>query len=654
MEYAIAFQLMVVLALGTLLVALCLGLGLSPILGYLATGVLIGPSMLGWLSDGPTTHLLAELGVVLLMFTIGLEFSLPRLLAAKRLVLGLGGAQVTLSALLFGSAAWGLGLSSTTALVLGGALAMSSTAIVLKQLGEQMELPAAHGRVATGILLFQDVAAVLLLVALPILAVDQSQLTGTLTLALGKAVLVFAALVLVGRYLLPPFLHWVATTRSLELFMLTTLLLALSAAGVATLAGLSATLGAFMAGTLLGETLFRHQIEEDIRPFRDLMLGLFFITIGMQFDPQTFIGSPVMVLSILGTLVIGKAVVMVPLIRAFGQRTVTAWRGALCLAQGGEFGLLLIANALALGLLERTVAQPVLGGLILSMVMAPLLVRCNGPLARLLTVTSRTEVPADVEAHITKASRHLADHVIVCGYGRVGQNLVQVLDEEGIAVLALDLDPERVRQAATAGQKVFYGNVARPGVLRAAGVRRARAVAVTLDDSRLAVGVVGHLRAAGLTLPVLVRSVHGRDEEALIAAGAEIFPEGLESSLAFAGQVLLMLGVSPDRVEAHLNRIRAENYASLRFFFHDTGESRQAARDYPRQMRTMIIDEGYYAAGRTVQELRLSEQGVEVLDVRRGPIRIPGSLLNTPLRPGDMLLLKGSRESLERAAACLS
>jgi CPA2 family monovalent cation:H+ antiporter-2 len=274
-------------------------------------------------------------------------------------VLGLGGAQVLLTALLLGLAALRIGRPPVEALVLGSALALSSTAIVLKQLGEQMELPAPHGRIVIGILLFQDIAAVPLLVVLPIFAAGSDTLTGALTLALAKAVLVFLVLVFIGRRLLPLILHWVAATRSLELFTLTALLLAVATAGLSALAGLSPTFGAFMAGMLLGETLFRHQIEADIRPFRDLMLGLFFATIGMQLDPKTFLESPTIVALVVIGLVVAKPVILVPLVRYFGQTTTDAWRSAISLAQGGEFGLLAVSSALALGLLSESVAQPV-------------------------------------------------------------------------------------------------------------------------------------------------------------------------------------------------------------------------------------------------------------------------------------------------------
>ena len=656
MEHTVALQLVIVLAVGTTLVALCQRFGLSPIIGYLTTGILVGPSGAGWLPDGQTTRLLAELGVVLLMFTIGLEFSLPRLLGAKRLVMGLGGAQVVVTSLLFGLGGMALGLTMSQALLIGVALAMSSTAIVLKQLGEQMELPAPHGRVATGILLFQDLAAVPVLVAIPILAAGPAQLGGALVLALGKAGLVFVGLVVVGRRVLPPVLRWVASTRSLELFMLTALLMAVAAAAVSSLAGLSPTLGAFMVGMLLGETLFRHQIEADIRPFRDLMLGLFFATIGMQVDPAILLGQPGQVALVLIALVIAKPSVLIPLVRAMGHTPVDAGRSAISLAQGGEFGLLVVATALGLGVIDTRVAQPLLAGIILSMLAAPLMLRANHRLGAGLFSRDKGIEPLQAEAYIAEATQYFEQHVIICGYGRLGQNLLRVLTDEGIAALALDLDPERIRQAAAAGAPAMYGNAAQPGVLRAAGIERARALAITLGDAAAAERIVGHVRALGLGLPILARSAQGRHDEALVAAGAAVFPEGLESSLAFAGQMLVMLDVAPSQVEARLNEIRAQDYAPLRAFFHTSKGERSVAQalDFPEQMRSVLLADNHHAAGRTAHELRLEDLGVELVDVRRGAIRVPGRLLDTRLRAGDVLVLKGGDEVLDRAISRLT
>lgn len=656
MEHTVALQWVMVLAVATLLVAVFQRIGLSPILGYLATGVLVGPSVLGWLADGPTLRLLAELGVVLLMFTIGLEFSLPRLLAARRLVLGVGGAQVALSALVFGLAGAWLGVGWTEALVAGLALAMSSTAIVLKQLGEQMELSTPYGRVAVGVLLFQDIAAVPVLVVLPVLAAAPEQLTSALGLALVKAALVFGGLVIAGRYVLPPLLHWVAASRSLELFLLTALLLAVAAAAVSTLAGLSPTLGAFMAGALLGETLFRHQIEADIRPFRDLMLGLFFATVGMQLEPSTFITQPAAIALIVVALVMVKPLILSPLIKLAGHPKHDAVRSAVSLAQGGEFGLLVVATGFTLGLLAGQVAQALLAGIILSMLFAPLLLRFNRPLGAWLSGSRLTATDLQTEAYIADMSRDFDRHVIICGYGRLGQNVLQVLNTEGIDSLALDLELERVRQAAAAGEPVLYGNAAQPGVLRAAGIERARALAITVDDIAVAERIAHQVRALGLELPILVRSRRGRDDEGLARCGAIVFPEGLETSLAFAGQLLIMLDVPPSQVEARLNTIRAEDYAPLRAFFHATEEAKalQQDLDYPEQMRSLLVSEGHYAAGRTPQELGIEEYGVELVDVRRGAIRVPGRLLDTRLRAGDVIVIKGQREALEAVFARLT
>ena len=478
MDPSAAPQLLMILAASAVGVALCLRLRLPPILGYCAAGVLLGPAVLDRIPNGPITRFLAGLGVVLLMFGLGLEFSLPRLRAAKRLVFGWGAAQLVLTTPVLALAAGWLGMAPVPAWTLGTALALSSTAIAVKQLGEQMELPTAHGRTVVGVLLFQDLAAVGLLISLPILAglpvAAPDWLLGTqgavahpalrvMATLISAAALVGALLVL-GRRLLPPLLRWVAGTRSLELFMLLSLILAFAAAGAAGLAGLAPTLGAFTAGLLLGETAFRHQVEEDLRPFRDLMLGVFFVSLGLQLDPGGLRAAPGLVLATLAATVLVKAAFMAGLLRALGQGAEDAWRTALSLAQGSELGLLLVANALSLGLLGRQIAQPVLGGLILSMLVGTLLLRYNALLARLLTQgPGRTRHADALEARIDAASSGLTDHVIVCGYGRLGQNLLAILGQEGVPALALDLDPERVRQGAATGAVVLYGNAARPG-----------------------------------------------------------------------------------------------------------------------------------------------------------------------------------------------
>ena len=649
MAHSLLQVVLLLLALSTLVIALLQRLGVSPVLGYLLVGVMAGPHALGWLAETPQTEFLAELGVVFLMFGIGLEFSLPRLLAAKRLVLGLGGAQVVVSALLFGAAAWVLGVSPQGAFAVGAALAMSSTAIVLKQLGEQGELAERHGRVAVGVLLFQDLAAVPSLVILPALAQDHAGLTLELAASLAKAAGLFVLLLFLGRRALRPALHWIARTRSLELFMLATLLLSLAAAWASGLAGLSPPLGAFMAGMLIGETEFRHQVEADVRPFRDLLLGLFFVTIGMRLDVGAMADHSLAIAVLLPVYLVAKLMLVAGLAAVFGEHARDAWRSGLSLAQAGEFGLLLITMAAGFGFLLPDPTQILFAVMVLSMALAPILVRHSPALARHLPGGGAREDPG----RIAETARKLDSHVVICGFGRVGQNLARILAQERIPYLALDLDILRVRQASAAGQAVVYGNAGRAGVLQAAGVARARALAITVNDPGAAGRVAAQARVLCPDLPVLVRCIDDCDEAALQAVGVEVFPEGLEASLMFAGQLLLLLGRPHSTVERRLNAIRAEDYRVLRAFFRGSEEPEEAAPGYPEQLRSVTLGEGDPAAGRTAEELGLTECGVRLLDVRRGGIRVPGELLDTRLRAGDVVVLSGPPQALEEAAACL-
>ncbi|MFP4602619.1 MAG: cation:proton antiporter [Halochromatium sp.] len=656
-------DILILLAIAALAVALCRQLGLSPVLGFLATGIVSGPHALGLLPDSTATRFLAELGMVLLLFTIGLEFSVSRLLAMRRLVFGLGGAQVVLTALVLGGILW-LWLDTVSvagAFALGIALALSSTAIVLKQLAEQLELAAPHGRLILAVLLFQDLAAVGVLAALPALTGAGGAALGHLTGRVLVAAATLAAMVLLGRRLLPSILHWIAATRSLELFMLTTLLLALAAGLVSELVGLSPALGAFMAGMLLGETPFRHQIEADIRPFRDLMLGLFFATIGMQLDLGLLAGGlPWLLPALLGLILVKAALVAGLAGLLFRQSSATAWRSALCLAQGGELGLLLLTSALERELISAALGQPLLALIILSMAVAPLLLRSNGPIAARLTSLGKAGPETDLEAQLASEGTALSGHVLICGYGDRGQNLAAILAREGIPSLALDLDPERVRQARSAGARVAYGDCTRPGVLRAAGLERAAALAVTYRDGERLARTLAQLQRQGDLPPVLIRKT-GADRDAdLRAIGAEVFPEHLESSLQFAQQLLLLLGLPQSRVETAVAQVRSEHYASLRAVFLDSnevvatpgGRLENATVGEP-QLSSVTLHRNSPAVGQTPEQLGLEADGIELLDVRRAGIRVPGPLLDTELRGGDVLVLRGPGRALEQAMARL-
>ena len=635
----------VLLALGTGLVALCVRFGAPPIIGYLATGLLAGPHVFGWLPDSVATHFMAETGVVLLLFTIGLEFSLPKMLAAKRMVLGLGGGQIVLNTVVFGAIAWWLGLSGAAAFVVGAALAMSSTAIALKQLGEQMELGASHGQAAVGILLAQDMAAVPLLAVLPALAQPEGGLLSALALPLAKASLLFLVMMTLGERLLHPWLHWVAARRSLELFMLAALLIVISMAALAHWAGLSPALGAFLAGMVLGESEFRHQIEADIRPFRDLMLGLFFATIGMQLDPAILGRAPGTVLALLLGLMFLKGVLIALPARLFGLESNAAWRAGISLAGAGEFGLLLLSMGMSLALVPGEPGQALLTAMVLSMLLSPLLVRFNGPLARRLAAEG-APAPGSREA-VSSLGEEFGDHVLICGYGRMGQNLAILLRDAGIDSLALDLDIQRIRQAAQAGESVVFGNAADAGVLEAAGLERARALAVTFDDAETALQVVHQARAVNRTVPILVRSKDPSYEPALREAGAEVYPEGLEASLTFTAQLLVLLDLPAERVEALINSIRAQDYGPLRIFFHATEEGDGPSRDYRDRRHSIVVNADDRAVGKTPRELGLDQPPPHLEQILRAGVRLPGEQLDIRLRPGDILVFHGEPPQLE-------
>lgn len=655
-EHSLFNLILLVLALSVASVAVFLRLGLSPILAYLLVGVVVGPSGFGWLRDEPATRFLAELGVIFLLFEIGLEFSLSALLAAKRLVIGLGSAQIVTCTLLFGSAAWVVSdLEPAAALIVGGALAMSSTAIVLKQLREQLEIAAPHGRVAVGVLLFQDLMTIPFLILLSTLAQDNQDGMLEFALAMAKATGLFAIFAILGRRGLRPALHYVAETRSLELFMLTALLLALSAAWLSHLAGFPPALGAFMAGMLIGETEFRHQVGTDIGPFKDLLLGLFFITIGMQVNLIVLGASLAFVVPLLALFLIGKTVIVTLLTRTFGQPMGSALRAGIVLSQAGEFGLLLVTLAMVSGIVHEALGQLLLAMMVLSMVLAPFLVRINRQMADVILARGRVvHGPDAIEEEVAHAATGLDQHVVICGYGRIGQRLWELFEWEDIPAIALDLDLERVRQARALGRRVVLGHAARPGVLRAAAVDRARAMIITIADARTAQHILAQVRMVAPKLPILVRCVHERDWMALTQAGAtEVFLEGLETSLAFAGQGLLMAGIPHSRVEQHMNRIRAENYRSFRVLLPDSDRLDREESDMEEELCVVIVEDGQYAVGKRVHELKLSATGATLIEVRRGGVKIPPTMMDTRLQPGDVLILEGAPDAVQRAKAVI-
>ena len=640
-------------------VVLCRYLKLPPILGYLVVGVLIGPHALALAGDTASIGYLAEFGVVFLMFAIGLEFNLPKLRSLRLIVFGLGTLQVlvTIAGTIIGQhlLSWLLPLLGQSwqmdwkgALVLGAAMAMSSTAIVVKLMAERLELDSEHGRRVIGVLLFQDLAVVPLLVMIPALNSSPAEMAQSLAWAGLKAMLLLALLLVGGQRLMRWWLTLVARRKSAELFMLNLLLVTLGLAWLTEHAGLSLALGAFVAGILIAETEYRHQVETDIRPFHDVLLGLFFISIGMKLDWRLVIEQWHLVVLLSLLPVLAKFVLIAGLAKLFKAPTGVALRTGLYLAQAGEFGFVLLSLGMQNQLLAPQWGSPVLASMVLSMLATPFMIMFSNQLVMKLS-SSDWMLQSLQLTKIARKSIKVNAHVIICGYGRSGQNLARLLDGEQIPYIALDLDPDRVRQAAAAGQSVVFGDAARLQSLMAAGLARASAVVISYTDTPSAQKIQPLVQSQSPQVPVVVRTIDDSDLERLRAAGAtEVVPEAIEGSLMLASHALVLVGVPMRRVIRLTRDARDARYGLLRGFFHgaddDTVEEINQAR-----LMSVTLPTASHHAGLALGLLALQSIGVTVVSVRRANGAVLQAAEQLLLGAGDTLVLSGLPEALALA-----
>jgi monovalent cation:H+ antiporter-2, CPA2 family len=554
----------------------CRLMHLPAMLGYLFAGVVIGPNALALAKDSVAVDHLAEFGVVFLMFVIGLEFNLPKLMRMRKMVFGLGSGQVVLTllgALLLntgmGLAMHQLGqhwqLSWQTALTLGSALAMSSTAIVVKLMSERIELESQHGQRVMGVLLFQDLAVVPLLVLIPALAdMSDNNLWQVLSIALLKASVLVGLLLWGGPRVMRSWLRIVALRKSDELFMLNLLLMTLGLAWLTELAGLSLAMGAFLAGMLIAETDFKHKVEADIRPFHDVLLGLFFITIGMKLDWTVLYDSWTWVLLFSIVPVLLKAGLVFVLARWQGAPAGVSLRTALYLAQAGEFGFVLLSLGAQNALIPAAWMSPILASMVLSMIATPFLVMNADRIVNRL-ISTDWMMQSLALTGLAQRTLQSENHVIVCGYGRSGHNLVDLLTLEQIDYVALDSDPNKVQAGRSAGHHVEFGDATQLSSLMSVGLVRASAVAVTYPDTPSALKVLAWVKEHAPHVPVIVRTHDDQDLEPLRHAGAaEVVPEVLEGSLMLASQTLAHIGIPLKRVIRLVQGQRMTRYALMR------------------------------------------------------------------------------------------
>jgi len=646
----IALQpVLVLLAASVLSVALCRRLALPPMVGYLTTGLVLGPYALGALPEAATTHYLAEFGVVFLMFSIGLEFSLSKLRVMRRAVFGLGLTQVLATIAVTVALMIALGFPWEAGLALGAVVAMSSTAIVSKLVAERLELDTPHGRDIIGVLLFQDLAVVPLLILVPALGQAPDVIGREVGVALLKGAAVLAIVVLAGPRVMRAWFGVVARRRSTELFVLNVLLITLGLAFVTGLAGLSLALGAFLAGMLISETEYRYQVEEDIKPFRDVFLGLFFITVGAMLDVRTVADASLLVLALLVGIMGGKLALIGLLARAFGAPPGTALRTALALAQGGEFGFVLFALVRNADLLPGPFAQALLAAMILSMLATPFVITASD---RIVLRFARSEwMMRSLQLHqVAVQSLATERHVIVLGYGRNGQRLARLLEAERVRYVALDLDPERVREAVLAGDSVVFADCTRRESLIAAGVGRAAAAVITFADIPAAERVLAHVRALNPTLAVIARAAQERDIERLTAAGAsEVVPEAIESGLMLASHALVWVGIPLNRVVRRMRQVRDAQYGLLRGLYHGASDEADSEALQPR-LHGVTLAPGAHGIGRRLGELGLEAMEAQVHAVRRPGVqaRLTGEDAG-PLQAGDVVVLLGVPAALAAA-----
>ena len=649
-------ETIILLAISVIAVAIFRRIKLPPILAYLTVGALLGPYAAGLVQQSDTLHFLAEVGIAFLLFSLGLEFSLNKLISNRRAVVGLGSAQVLITLGVVSLTAWLLGASEETAFVIGSVIALSSTAIVIKQLGEQLETDSRHGNASIAILLFQDIAVVPILVIIPALASDSDtsfMLDLGYSFAMGVAVTV--VMLAIGRWLLRPIFHEIASAHSAELFTLAVLLVALLSAWATESAGLSMALGAFLAGMMLSETEFKHQIENDIRPFRDVLLGLFFITVGMMlnFDSLLPILHWAIVLAV--AVIIGKALIIMLLSRMIARAdSGVSMRTGLVLAQCGEFGFAIMALAASYKLLPEAESQLLLATVILTMIATPFLVKYNGLLAKKFTGSYLQNREQTVDSVAASADK-MQDHVVICGFGRIGQNIARILDAEKRTYFALDYNVDLITNAAKAGYKVAFGDSTHRDILLATGLERAAVLVICHDSVGSAEKTLRQAKAIRPDIPVLVRTQDDTYYNKLTEAGAtEVIPETLESSLMMASHVLSILGMPMAKIVRRVQEMRNNKYATMREFFHgEEANDLELPDDVRKRLVSITLPGNAFAVGKKLDELKLAEFNVSLHKNRRDDVNVIPPNASKPLKAGNVLVLFGTPEALEHAEGYL-
>ena len=627
-------------------VALLRNAKLPPMIAYFLVGFILGPSGFSVLIDSESNRHLVEFGIVFLMFTIGLEFSLPTLNSMRKILFGVGLAQVGITLLLSTMIAMFIGLSFIDGFVVGAAITMSSTAVVSKILMERLDLNSRHGKLSIGILLFQDLAVIPVLILIATLSDSSLNIIHSFLIVIVKASILFTIVFWIGRPLMNAWFNLIARQKSSELFVLNVLLIILLFSYLTNLSGLSYALGAFIAGMIISETHYRYQVESDIAPFRDILLGLFFITVGMMLNIEILYDNIILIISLLVGLILFKSILISFLIKIFGYEPGVGIRTGLILAHSGEFSFVILALAQQELLLNEFLTQIVLSVALLSILVAPFIIQMNGKIARKLSKSYLVNSKKKVNK-IEELGKQFKNHVILCGFGRSGQYLARFLQEEKIAYIAIDIDMSRVNDAAIAGESVVYGDATRFEVLRAAGLAEARGLIVTYSDDRASEKVLRVIRSHNKTIPIIVRTTDESGIEKLRSSGAnEVVPEILEGSLMLASHALVMFDVPLSRVIKRIREFRESKYKIFKGYFKGISDEKEDLMNQ-HQLHSIEIKNKSFINGKVLSELPLDKFGVSIHHLRRlnmlEDIEPRDDLI---LVPGDVIVLLGHSDEI--------
>ncbi|MDA8621048.1 cation:proton antiporter [Psychrosphaera sp.] len=651
MEHGIFLELIFLLATSVFLVWLFKRLKLPAILAYLVAGVIAGPQVLSVISDPKDLLIVAELGIVFLLFSLGLEFSVPKLVAMRHLVFGVGSAQVILTLIIFMFIFVGLNHSWSSAFIIGSIFALSSTAVVVKSLNESGLTQTKRGQVAISILLFQDIAVVAFLIAIPILGGEgESSLILAILIALGKGAVVVAILLSVGKWILPKIFNQVAQVRTDELFVLTAILVTVLAGTLTSFFGLSMALGAFLAGMMLSESQYKHQLEADIRPFRDILMGLFFISVGTALNLHAMVSQWAFILSAIAVMLIIKTLIIRHVSVLAGETSADGWSAGLMLFQMGEFGFVLVALAQQFALLSSELAAALLGVGVISMAVTPSIISNDKKLVLAGGRLFGKQEQQHNESTEAEFETNLKDHVIICGFGRVGQTVSRFLKSEAVPYVVLDVDPVRVAEAQAAGENVQFGHARDKAILNAVKVNAAKLVVITFGDLTKTQTVINNVKQCSSSARIMVRTKSDEHMAFILEEGADqVVPEAIEGSLMLVSQVLFESGVPMSRVLRRIRKERENRYGQMHGFYQGEGtEISSDKRDLLEFIHAIGIPEDAFAVGKTLAELRIVERRVDIIGLRREREEISNPELDTVVKAQDIIVVKGKPRRVER------